>query len=192
MTTKLFVAFGLVGIGLITSWVGGNQAVGMAFVAMGIVVLLTRRWYLRALVALILLGYVSMPSVTDSEPGNGSPVQESLPDNTLTSSPPTETPETSPVEQMTALQQAEVAFLGNPPQSTIKAKLDRAMTQYNLTITEENYSRAGSTLVSLRKEYGHSEMDILDFMIQMDVPGANFDFPTAASLSVTSLVLGSQ
>ena len=68
----------------------------------------------------------------------------------------------SPVASMDAIEQMEIAFIGGHSQAEIKAKIDRAMDLYDLAKTSENYSRAGSVLVALRKEYGPSEMAILD------------------------------
>lgn len=98
--------------------------------------------------------------------------------------------DSSTVEDMTALEQMEIAFEGNPSQSQIKSKLDRAMDLYGLTKNESNYSRAGSVLVALSNRQGVSEMDILDLMICSHVEGVNMDFPGAAALAVTFLVAG--
>lgn len=85
------------------------------------------------------------------------------------------------------LSQMEIAFEGNFSQSQIKARLDRAMQLYNFPITNENYSRAGSSLVALRKQFGPREMDILSHMIRSHVPGANLSFPDAAGVSAAFL-----
>ena len=58
---------------------------------------------------------------------------------------------------------------------------------YGLPITEENYSRAGSVLVALRKEFDPSEMDILDCVIRSHVPGAGMSFPDSAALCAVGL-----
>jgi hypothetical protein len=55
---------------------------------------------------------------------------------------------------------------------------------------EENYSRAGSVLVALRKENGTPEIAILDYMIRSHVPGVNVTFPEAAALSSAFLKAG--
>lgn len=100
------------------------------------------------------------------------------------------TSSSSAVQSMTALQQMELAFVGNPRQSVIKPKLDRAFRLYGVEITEENYSRAGSSLVVLRQETGVPEMEILEFMICSHVPGINVDFPSMAALSATAIRVG--
>ena len=89
-----------------------------------------------------------------------------------------------------ALDQASVAFNGNPSPLTIKEKLDQAFRLYNTPISEENYSRAGSTLVALRRENGTDEMKILEHMIRSHVPGVNVTFPEAAALSSVALKVG--
>jgi hypothetical protein len=96
----------------------------------------------------------------------------------------------SSVDDMTAIEQAEIAFDGNPSQREIKRQLDRAMTLYELEITEENYSRAASVLVVMRKNNGVSEMEILDHMIRSHVPGVNIAFPEAAAISAVFLKHG--
>ena len=85
------------------------------------------------------------------------------------------------------LSQMEIAFEGNFSRSQIKSRLDRAMHLYKVPITNENYSRAGSTLVALRKQIGPREMDILDHMIRSHVPGVSITFPGAAGLSAAFL-----
>ena len=89
-----------------------------------------------------------------------------------------------PIEQM------EIAFEDNYSKSQIKERLDNAMELYNLPRTKENYSRAGSVLVVLRKEYGHSEMEILSYMIRSQVPGMKIDFPSGAAIAATFLSAG--
>lgn len=91
-----------------------------------------------------------------------------------------------------ALEMAEVAFVGDYDQREIKQRLDTAMSFYGLEITEENYLRAASVLVALRKEYGPSEMEILDYMIRSYVPGVAMSFPDMAALSVVILAAGDQ
>lgn len=76
------------------------------------------------------------------------------------------------VEKMTALEQMEIAFIGGFSYNEIKERMDLVMQQYGLSITNENYSRFGSVLVTLRKETGVSEMDILTCMKAMDYKNA--------------------
>lgn len=96
----------------------------------------------------------------------------------------------TPVADMSALEQMELAFEGNPKVSTIKPKVDQALRLYGHALTEDNYSRAGSTLVALRQQNGVSEMDILDYMICSYVPGSNVTFPDMAALSSVALLTG--
>lgn len=92
---------------------------------------------------------------------------------------------------MTALQQMTIAFDGNYSEKDIKDKITEAMVLYNMPITEENYSRAGSVLVALRQQEGIEEMLILDYMInKLYAPDINLTFPGAAALSVTILKTG--
>ena len=93
-------------------------------------------------------------------------------------------PPTKPLEQM------EVAFIDNPSKADIKKLLDTAMKLYKLPINEENYSRAGSVLVVMRKQNGVSEMSILRYMIKSHVQGMDISFPDAAAISVTFLKAG--
>lgn len=88
------------------------------------------------------------------------------------------------------LSQMEITFQGNYSQAQIKSRLDRAMDLYGVPKTQENYSRAGSTLVALRKKVGHSEMVILDHMIRSHVPGVKISFPDAAGLAAAFLAVG--
>lgn len=93
-------------------------------------------------------------------------------------------PPSDPLDQM------EIAFLGGYSRSEIKLRIDEAMTLYGMPITEENYSRAGSVLVTLRQEYGPTEMDILDYMIRSHVPGVDLSFNEAAAFAVVFLAAG--
>lgn len=88
------------------------------------------------------------------------------------------------------LDQMVIAFDGTYTRIQIKDRLDKAIELYNLPKTKENYSRAGSTLVALRKETGQKEMDILDYMIRSYVQGMNMDFPSAAGLAASFLSAG--
>lgn len=91
-----------------------------------------------------------------------------------------------------ALDQMSIAFVGERGRAAIKERIDRAMRLYRLAITEENYSRAGSTLVALRREFGPTETEILDYMIRSHVEGIEFSFPEMAGISAAMLVSGDQ
>ena len=90
----------------------------------------------------------------------------------------------NPIEQM------EIAFDGDYSKLQIKERLDEAMELYNLPKTKENYSRAGSVLVALRKEFGPSEMELLSYMIRSHVPGSKIDFSSAAGFAAAFLSAG--
>lgn len=108
----------------------------------------------------------------------------------VSSSHPPLTPAPTTPAKMDALGQMEVAFEGDYTRDQIKQRLQKAMQLYNVPITEENYSRAGSTLVALRKQNGIREMAILDHMIRSHVRGVNIDFPRAAGLSAAAVKIG--
>lgn len=70
--------------------------------------------------------------------------------------------------ESSAIEMMEVAFIGGHSQGEIKTLIDATMRLNSLPITEENYQRLGSVLVTLRKETGVSEMDILTCMKAAD------------------------
>ncbi len=63
--------------------------------------------------------------------------------------------------------------------------MDSVMTRYGLALTEENYNRAGSALVSMQDRYGVAEMDILSCMKTIRKSGMTF--PTAAAVCTQKL-----
>lgn len=93
----------------------------------------------------------------------------------------------TPVSQMSAVEQMVIAFEGNHSAERIKAGMDKTLPLYSLPTTEENYSRAGSVLVELRKKTGVNEMDILDCIFQRAKYGTSEEFPYAAAVCATSL-----
>jgi hypothetical protein len=88
------------------------------------------------------------------------------------------------------LDQAVLAFVGKPTRREIKSQLDIALRLYGMQPTEENYSRAGSALVVLRKQNGTPEMAILNYMIRSHVEGVNLSFPEAAAIASVMLATG--
>ncbi len=128
------------------------------------------------------------PRLTEIGCASSSSVRTDKPPSDTTQATTTTRP--SVTTQSDALSMMESAFVGSPSRSTIKARIDRAMDLYQLRRTEENYSRAGSTLVALRREYGASEMEILDYMICSYVPGVSLLFHEAAAFAVTFLSVG--
>jgi hypothetical protein len=89
-----------------------------------------------------------------------------------------------------ALDMMVVAFEGGYSRAEIKERMDKAMTLYGLSLSEDEYNRAGSVLVALRNKSGISEMKILNYMIRSHVSGVNLTFPDAAALSVSFLEAG--
>jgi hypothetical protein len=98
-----------------------------------------------------------------------------------------QTPQTVPADPV---DQMVVAFEGSHTRAEIKTRLDRAMQLFDLPLTDENYSRAGSSLVALRRDLGPSEMAILDFMIRSHTPGVAINFPTMAGKAAAALASG--
>jgi hypothetical protein len=97
---------------------------------------------------------------------------------------------TSSTAAMPALDQAVLAFEGGFTRQEIRERLDVALRLYSLSATEENYSRAGSALVALRKQNGTPEMAILGYMIRSHVEGVNLSFPEAAAFASVFLATG--
>ena len=58
--------------------------------------------------------------------------------------------ENTSVAEMDSLAKMKVAFVGGRTREQIQRQMDRAMRLYGLPTTEENYSRAGSVLVTMR------------------------------------------
>ena len=85
---------------------------------------------------------------------------------------------------------AQAAFVGNHSRDQIKLRLDRALTLYGMPITDDNYSRAASSLVALRRENGVAEMAVLDYMIRSHVPGVAISFPQGAAMASVFLAAG--
>lgn len=106
-------------------------------------------------------------------------------------SPQRSTTNTQPgTNDMTALDRMEIAFEGGHRKHKIKSRLEEAMRLYQLPVTEENRSRAGSVLVALRKRSGNQEMDILSYMIRSHVSGVQLSFSEAAAFSDAFLAAG--
>jgi hypothetical protein len=71
--------------------------------------------------------------------------------------------------------QMSLAFEGNPSPDEIRAKLNPVLQKYGVELINANISLAGKTLTALRKEQGHSEMSILDKMLEAPTNGEKFD-----------------
>lgn len=95
-------------------------------------------------------------------------------------------PPSDPVAQM------ELTFEGSPRQEVISASMEKAFSAVSMEATVDNLSRAGSTLVAFKQEYGVSEMEILDCIPYRSrdprVPSLNF--PNVAAVCVTDLASG--
>lgn len=95
-----------------------------------------------------------------------------------------EAPERSVMDTMA------LAFEGQPSKASIKAKMDEAFSVWNVPKTDDNYSRYGSVLVSLRKESGRfTEMELLHYVIHFhnEDTGKFLDLKTALAYSATLL-----
>lgn len=66
--------------------------------------------------------------------------------------------------------------------------MDAALRLYGLPLTAENYSRAASALVALRRDSGPSEMAMLNYMIRNYEPTAKLNFGQGAGLAAYMLV----
>lgn len=71
--------------------------------------------------------------------------------------------------------QMSFTFEGNPPAERIKEKVDKVLSAYGMETNDRNRSEAGRTLVALRKQHGHSEMDILEKMMSAPANGEKFE-----------------
>ena len=80
--------------------------------------------------------------------------------------------------------QMAFAFEGNPPKEEIQLRVDKVMGMYGLELTNVNRSHVGNILVALRKEHGHSEIEILDKMLEMPASGEFEQAAAAVSESI--------
>ena len=94
------------------------------------------------------------------------------------------------VEDLSVPEQIELAFEGGLSWQEIRPLMDRAMTLYNLPINSENYSRASSSLIVMRREFGVREVDMLDYMIRSHVEGVELEFSEAAAIAAVFLEAG--
>ncbi len=91
------------------------------------------------------------------------------------------------VKDLTPLEQMLITFEGDNKMEDIRNKVIKAMTLYNVELTDENYSRVGSTLVGARKSFGVKEMDILDYMIENYTPNLKVTFPDMVGIATAIL-----
>jgi len=85
------------------------------------------------------------------------------------------------------LDQMSISFDGSPSRSQVQAALDPVMEAYGLELTEENYSRAGSTLVVLKQELGIPELEVLRCMSRRRARWRSRGFAEGAGLSAYTL-----
>lgn len=83
----------------------------------------------------------------------------------------------------TAIEMMVDVFEGNHSKTKVKDKMDAVMTAYNVEITQKNYEKCGSVLVSLRKATGVTEIDIIDNMVEANTGKDGISFPDQAGLS---------
>ncbi|MGB5178349.1 MAG: hypothetical protein WBP44_06435 [Gammaproteobacteria bacterium] len=88
-----------------------------------------------------------------------------------------------------ALDRMSIVFQGKHSIRQIQSRLDHAFRLYGVPITEENYIRYGSILVSLRRDAGSSvtEMEILDHTISAYTPEVQLE----EMMAISSLMLTS-
>ena len=93
----------------------------------------------------------------------------------------------SPAWPFSSLEKMELAFVGNPTISMIRRILDGVMRDHSFPISDENYSRAGSALVAIRKQTGVSEMDILRCMQTAKMGSYNVSFSDGVAICAITL-----
>jgi len=94
-------------------------------------------------------------------------------------------------EPDTALDRLLIVFQGGHSKQQIQSSLDQAFGLYGVPITEENYIRYGSILVSLRRDAGNvgtTEMEILDHTISAYTPEVKLE----EMMPISSLILQSE
>ncbi|MDQ3691386.1 MAG: hypothetical protein M3406_15420 [Chloroflexota bacterium] len=97
-----------------------------------------------------------------------------------------------------ALDQASVAFQNSPSRATIKGELDKVFDHFGMAKTDENYSRAASTLIRLRQRgqgrgcEACTEMAILSHIERSSGWETGMDFPEASAWSVEAMIAGDQ
>jgi hypothetical protein len=110
--------------------------------------------------------------------------------NDWTTADPMPTPQPTPTPNLTPSKQAPskpaqegdalaimaTVFQGNHTKKQIRLSLDEALTLYHEPITEQNYQRAGSALITMRKNSGVQEMRILQCIIESYTPEVTMKF----------------
>ncbi len=94
------------------------------------------------------------------------------------------------VEKLDVWEKIIISFDGGYSKKEIKEKMDLAMTLYGVDLTDENYSRTASSLISMRREYGFEEMEILNYAISLYTPKVKMTLPDAIGIATAALVQG--
>ena len=99
----------------------------------------------------------------------------------------TRLPDTEPPDSV--LNRLLIVYQGDHSKRQIQSKLDQAFRLYGVPITEENYTRYGSILVSLRRgvERGATEKEILDYATRAFTPEVKLE----EMMAMSSLILQS-
>ncbi|HYR86446.1 MAG TPA: hypothetical protein VE422_20330 [Terriglobia bacterium] len=106
---------------------------------------------------IVLIGIIVLAGCSSQQPS--STTTEQQPKSAMAGAAKMGQLATDPFAQMS------LSFEGNPPAAEIQARMDKVLPLYGLEINNENRTRAGQTLVALRKQYGASEIGVLDNMI---------------------------
>ena len=128
---------------------------------------------------------MSIPTDTSIPTATFSPTNTPIPTPTHTSRL-TRTP-TKSVDDLTALEMMEVAFIGGFTKGDIQSLVDKVMLLYGLELTEKNYLGVGSVLVAMRKKNGPSEMETLICIKEAHTPGVAITFPEMAAICSVAL-----
>lgn len=95
-----------------------------------------------------------------------------------------EGPPDDPLDQMV------IAFDGSASRAEIQSAVTDALLATGEAVNDDTKSRAGSVLVTLRKEYGVPEMDMLECIPGIGEAAPNITFPDAAGLCAAELSTG--
>lgn len=98
-----------------------------------------------------------------------------------------EEPERSEADDLPVLDQMSIGFEGSPSRNEVQSPIDPVMSAYGLEITDENYERAGSSLVTLHDKLGIPEMEILECMSRSRGRWASQGFATGAAYAAFTI-----
>ncbi|MFC1672597.1 zinc ribbon domain-containing protein [Pseudomonadota bacterium] len=97
----------------------------------------------------------------------------------------TQQPRESVRQPDTSLEKMHIVFVGQPSVPEIKAAILPVMKMYGVAATEDGYSRAGSVLITMRKESGIAEIELLRCMETANQGGTLSFAEIAALCSIT-------